>query len=314
MSMKRSTVLAEVLSRRSEHPYFLAEATTIEDLRRDSEAVLEVVAAFQEGRPGAADLLIKLYDPFIMWASRKFVLWYERDLEDFAQEGRIAVLEAAARWDSSYGTKSATGYVFKYVRGFLKRYATVSEPCVRLPVHLFTSNPVKVTSNSVSARYVREILPVLTRQTACHLACEWASPQSPDLPAIKGRGVAVPEDEDGSTLPFDAFNEEEQSALDVLADLDVRTSILEIAAMLKSSLDPRKFDVLWRRFGYSGPEETLNEIGDSYGLCRERVRQLESQALATCREKAIAMRCNPSTWNGFEAWVVRLVETMRDTS
>ena len=61
-----------------------------------------------------------------------------------------------------------------------------------------------------------------------------------------------------------------------------------------SSQDAQTFQVLRMRYGLSGEEEhTLEQIGQSLGLSRERVRQLEARALKKLREAAPAQRLHP---------------------
>ncbi len=56
--------------------------------------------------------------------------------------------------------------------------------------------------------------------------------------------------------------------------------VIEIVEQLG---DERLIDIIKRRFGFGGSSETLQEIGDDYGITRERIRQLESLALKKLR-------------------------------
>lgn len=64
-------------------------------------------------------------------------------------------------------------------------------------------------------------------------------------------------------------------------DIDAVIDIRQAARRLLSSQDltPRQRDVVRRRFGFDGPEETFDQIGASYGIRKERVRQIEAGAL-----------------------------------
>lgn len=67
-----------------------------------------------------------------------------------------------------------------------------------------------------------------------------------------------------------------------------------VASVLRKRLDARSADVLRRRYGFAGqPEETLEEIGQSYGVTRERVRQIESKALAILQHPPLMRRLEP---------------------
>jgi RNA polymerase primary sigma factor len=52
--------------------------------------------------------------------------------------------------------------------------------------------------------------------------------------------------------------------------------------------DERARDIVKRRFGFDGPDETLQEIGDRYEVTRERIRQVEAKTLDKLEKRAIA--------------------------
>jgi RNA polymerase primary sigma factor len=57
----------------------------------------------------------------------------------------------------------------------------------------------------------------------------------------------------------------------------------EYLDLILSKLDPRDRDILYKRFGFSGEERTLQELGNDMGITRERIRQLQNRALRHCR-------------------------------
>jgi len=62
----------------------------------------------------------------------------------------------------------------------------------------------------------------------------------------------------------------------------------EIVQTLLNQLPPKQREVVERRFGLKGnPRETLEAIGKSRGICRERVRQIEKASLAKMKKKSV---------------------------
>ena len=77
------------------------------------------------------------------------------------------------------------------------------------------------------------------------------------------------------------------------ADAVTLTILREKIEELLDVLTPREKDVLWRRFGLEdGKEWTLNDIGKTFNLTRERIRQIESQAFGKLREPAQIQQLN----------------------
>ena len=59
---------------------------------------------------------------------------------------------------------------------------------------------------------------------------------------------------------------------------------------MKELLDERQIEILKRRYGYYGREETLEEVGEYYGVTRERIRQISSKALSTLNKNLYSRR------------------------
>ena len=74
-----------------------------------------------------------------------------------------------------------------------------------------------------------------------------------------------------------------QSPEEHIIDKDICAKLIEHTEALSS----RGRDVLERRFGLTGPEETLEQIAQTYGVSRERVRQMEQRALRQLRRPAV---------------------------
>ncbi|HYX21695.1 MAG TPA: sigma-70 family RNA polymerase sigma factor [Thermoanaerobaculia bacterium] len=301
---KPSALAAAFEARGRREAFALGDAVSVRDCQHDRKLALELILAFQAGRRGAEELLVEVYTPYIVKCARRFRRFYERDLDDFFQEGRLAVLDACARWDFSRETSSPSSYVFQYVNGYLRRYAITVESCVRVPVHTYdrrTCSP-KATKRS---EWMREFQKTLSLAPICFLSCELEG-----RPAPAGRGIASPS-EDEEPLEHLLFDEDEERVDDRLATSDLAASMQASALLLSAILGDRERDVLMRRFGSDAPE-TLDAISKDYGVTRERIRQIENIALEAYRQRARSMRCFPEKFERFEDWVAALAERVRD--
>jgi RNA polymerase primary sigma factor len=153
---------------------------------------------------------------------------------------------------------------------------------VRIPVHMLdTYNRVQRTIQTMSARLGREpSLAELSRETGLSVEkLERIQRDWTDTPFSLDRPV---NDEDGRKF------------IDFLADENVPSPLEHVVShawsdevkRLLDTLSPMEARILRWRFGLDDEEElTLKEIGDKYNLSRERIRQLQEQALAKIRKQ-----------------------------
>ncbi|HUO75745.1 MAG TPA: sigma factor-like helix-turn-helix DNA-binding protein [Candidatus Paceibacterota bacterium] len=99
-----------------------------------------------------------------------------------------------------------------------------------------------------------------------------------------------------------------------MATIEVKQLVRSVAQLVKS-LNPRNRDIVARRFGLkNGVRETLESIGKSYGITRERVRQIEEFALAQLAKAAPASRDLTRAIEGARDLIVREGGVMRERS
>ena len=198
-------------------------------------------------------------------------------LSDLINEGNIGLLKAAEKFDETRGFKFISYAVWWIRQSILQALAEQSRN-IRLPLNqVGLLNKISKESAQFEQRYER-------RPTSEELS------DILDIPAEK---IDEALNHSGSSLSIDApFEEgESNSLLDVLPSSATPTTdkslmneslATEIDRAL-STLSDREKEILQMLFGIGCQEMTLEEIGDHFGLTRERVRQVKEKALRRLR-------------------------------
>ena len=200
-------------------------------------------------------------------------------LNDLIQEGNIGLIKAVGRYDHRRGFRFST-YASWWIRHAITRAMADKGRLVRVPVHML-STVHKVT------RVTRELAAQLGRQptpeeisTTTSLAKDKVEQILEHLPS---RSLS---------LDTNVNDEDDRRFIDLVADDEVRSpadsigneQVYEHVQQIFCDLLPMEKDILRRRFGLEdGEEHTLYEIGASYDLSRERIRQIQEKALAKIR-------------------------------
>jgi RNA polymerase primary sigma factor len=250
---------------------YLHEISKVDLLSPDHE--VELAKLIKKGDRGALETLIKGNLRFVVSVAKQYQN-QGLSLPDLINEGNLGLIKAAERFDETRGFKFIS-YAVWWIRQAILQALAEQARIVRLPLNKIGSiNKINRTFSQLEQEFQREP----TQEELAELLDTRI-----DL-VVNSLGISV------NHLSMDApLNDDENSNLyDVLLnndspspDSDLMTNSLrkEIERSL-STLGEREADILRYYFGLNGyPPYTLEEIGDEFGLTRERVRQIKEKAI-----------------------------------
>lgn len=256
---------------------YLNDIGKIPMLSADEEA--ELARRIRQGDQAALEKLTKANLRFVVSVAKQYQN-QGLSLSDLINEGNVGLMKAAKRFDETKGFKFIS-YAVWWIRQSILQAIVEYSRIVRLPLN-------KVGSyNKVNEAYLAFVQQFEREPTNEELGelLEMSPKEVANMLKGNGRHLSVDaplSGEDGDSTMLDVISTEEGGAPD---DSLMAQSLKEEVQQGLSMLSPREVEVLSSYYGLGGKKSlTLEEIGELYGLTRERVRQIKERAIRRLRK------------------------------
>src|SRR5689334_19703589 len=256
---------------------FLNEAGRWPLLTKEEE--VELAKRIERGDAEAKERMINSNLRLVVSIAKKYQ-GHGLSLLDLIQEGIIGLIRAAEKFDWRKGFKFST-YATWWIRQAVQRGVANKARTIRIPVHI-------VEREQKISRAERELVAKLERPPSDAEVAEQAKLPIKQVREVRAAARAVasldrPVGEDDSASFGDLFASAEATP-DEQVEVDLTEQAVHAAI---ADLSEREQRILKLRYGLDGAEEpkSLEEIGRILGITRERVRQLEAEALRHLAER-----------------------------
>lgn len=246
----------------------------------------ELVVIYQKGNEKALEILINKNQKLIYSRVEKYKNTYRQDLEyeDLFQEGSIGMITAAKKFDVNLGYKFST-YATHWIDQGIMRKIENDGFTIRIPTHVFENiNRLRREINEVEFLDISysEKLKLLTKYTGFSIEeinnlnriyNDILNSSSLNLSVYGDNGQSISEKTELLNLVADSKNED---VFEIVSNNLLRRDLEKVL----STLTKKEKNIVKKRFGLIGEKiEILEEIGAEYNLTRERIRQIEKEAL-----------------------------------
>ena len=261
---------------------YLKEIGQVKLLTADEE--IELAKRMLEGDEAAKDRLTEANLRLVVSIAKKYS---GRGLHilDLIQEGNTGLIRAVDKFDYTKGNKFST-YATWWIRQAITRAIADQARTIRVPVHM-----VEVINKAT--RCNRKLVQELGREpTLEEIAADLNLPIEKIIEANRTAADTLSldmpvGDEEDTTIGSFVEDDNTPGPVDATSNAMLSEALTEILG----TLTEREADVLRMRFGmYDGRTHTLEEVGQIFGVTRERIRQIENKAIRKLRHPSRAKK------------------------
>src|SRR5208283_2956889 len=239
---------------------------------------IQLAGRIKKGDREARDQMIKANLRLVVKIARTYE-GIGLPLLDLISEGNIGLMKAVERFDPKKGGKLST-YGSWWIKQSIKRALANQSKTIRLPVHLVDKiSKMRRVGMKLQEELGRE---PTDEELANELEMTATRVRQMRMAAIRPASLDAPIGDDDSNNFSDVVEDENAtSPYDNLEDKTVSTMLQDMV----KHLDHREATILRYRFGLDGgTEKTLEEVGEKFGVTRERIRQIQNLALRKLRK------------------------------
>ncbi len=252
-----------------------------------SEEEIELAERIQKGDLEARDTLVQANLRFVVTVAKQYQN-QGMSLGDLINEGNVGLIKAAERFDGTRGFKFIS-YAVWWIRQSMLTALAEQSRIVRMPLNRVGAL-YKISKASALLEQEME-KPPNAEDIAERLDM---SPQKVAETISSGRrhrSLNAPLRKDGDGSLFDLIHDESHASPE---EEVMDESLQEQIEAVLSTLKPREADIIRLYYGIGREESlTLDEIGERYGLTRERIRQIKEKALRRLRHLSRKRRLRP---------------------
>lgn len=199
-------------------------------------------------------------------------------LLDLIQEGNLGLIKAAEKYDGSRGFRFST-YATYWIRQAISRALGDQSRTIRIPANMVELlSKVKKATAELTQKLGRA---PSDKEIAAHMDIELDKVQTVMDLAQATTSLDTPVDDEGETCMGDLIAD--HGAENPMANI-IREANSQIIAAVFDTLGSREAEILKMRFGIDADKAmTLEEVGQHYGLSKERIRQIENKAIRKLR-------------------------------